>query len=88
MAPIVTRVRDAIMCHREENNKKYIKVKINKEEESLDEGATVMKLLEQRGVKSRSSVWINGKQLLLSEYATYVIQENDQIKILRIVAGG
>jgi len=76
------------MCHRQKKNKKYIKVLINKEEESLDEGSTVRRLLEERGIKSRASVWINGKQLLLSEYDTYIVEENDDIKILRIVAGG
>lgn len=76
------------MCYRQKNNKRYINVKINKEQEALEEGTTVKKMLEERGILSRSAVWINGKQLLLSEYTTYIIEENDQIKILRIVAGG
>lgn len=76
------------MCHTQKKDKKYIKVKINKEEETLDEGTTVFRMLEERGIKSRSAVWINGKQLLLSEYETNIIEENDEIKILRVVAGG
>ena len=61
---------------------------VNKEETALPEGTTVSGLLELRGVKSRSSVWVNRNQLLLAEYPTWVLQEGDEIKILRVVAGG
>jgi len=63
-------------------------VTVNKEETALPEGTTVSGLLELRGVKSRSSVWVNRNQLLLAEYPTWVLQEGDEIKILRVVAGG
>lgn len=76
------------MCHRQKLNQKNINVMINKVETVLPEGTTVVKLLEQRGIKSRSSVWVNGNQLLLAEYPTWVLQEGDEVKILRIVAGG
>lgn len=76
------------MCHRQKLNQKNINVTVNKEETVLPEGTTVVKLLEQRGIKSRSSVWVNGNQLLLAEYPTWVLQEGDEVKILRIVAGG
>lgn len=76
------------MCHRQKLNQKNINVMVNKEETVLPEGITVVKLLEQRGIKSRSSVWVNGNQLLLAEYPTWVLQEGDEVKILRIVAGG
>lgn len=66
----------------------YIKVAINNEEVILEKGITVMKMLEDRGIKPRTAVWINGKQLLLSDYETQIIRERDVIKILRIVAGG
>ena len=76
------------MCHRRKLNQKTINVIINKEETVLPEGTTVVKLLELRGIKSRSSVWVNGNQLLLAEYPTWVLQDGDEVKILRIVAGG
>jgi thiamine biosynthesis protein ThiS len=76
------------MCHRRKLNQKLIHVTVNKADQSLPEGITVEKLLEQRGVKSRSSVWVNGNQLLLAEYPTWVLQEGDAVKILRVVAGG
>lgn len=61
---------------------------VNKEETVLPEGTTVAQLLEMRGVKSRSSVWVNGKQLLLAEYADSTLKEGDTVRILRVVAGG
>lgn len=76
------------MCHRQKNKKKYVKVIINKEEENVEEGLTIKRLLEERDMKSRTSVWVNGEQLLLADYPTHVVQEGDEIKILRIVAGG
>lgn len=76
------------MCHRQKLNQKNINVTVNKEQIVLAEGTTVVKLLEMRGIKSRSSVWVNGNQLLLAEYPTWVLQEGDDVKILRIVAGG
>jgi thiamine biosynthesis protein ThiS len=76
------------MCHHQKSNLKNIKVIVNKEETLLPEGTSVETLLAMRGIKSRSSVWVNGKQLLLSEYPTRILLEGDEVKILRVVAGG
>ena len=51
-------------------------------------GVTADGLLEIKGYKGKTSIWINGKQLLLSEYATSIINEGDQVKLLRVVGGG
>lgn len=64
-----------------------ITVTINKKEEKIPKEMTVQALLESRDAK-RMAVWINGSQLLMSEYSTSVIQDGDQIKLLRVVAGG
>lgn len=72
----------------EEKKKSFIRAVINKEEISLEAETTIKQVLEAREITSRAAVWVNGKQLLLAEYPTYIIQENDQIKILRVVAGG
>lgn len=78
------------MCHRTKlkQNQNSIHVTVNKEAVVLPEGTAISKLLEQRGVKSRSSVWVNGQQLLLAEYPTWILYEGDAVKILRVVAGG
>ena len=65
-----------------------IYVTVNKEAVALPEGTTVAQLLETRGVKSRSSVWLNGTQLLLAEYTGSILKTGDTVKILRVVAGG
>lgn len=64
-----------------------MKVIINKKEEIIQDGMTIQALLDVKN-KKRPAVWVNGKQLLSAEYTTYVIQEADEIKILRVVAGG
>lgn len=71
-----------------ENNNKQIRVIINKKEELLQDNMTVLELLRERQERRRSAVWINGTQLLLSEYPLIKIQEGDVIKILKVVAGG
>ena len=71
-----------------ENNNKQIRVIINKKEELLPDNMTVLELLRERQERRRSAVWINGTQLLLSEYPLIKIQEGDVIRILKVVAGG
>lgn len=75
------------MCN-EATDKSYITIAVNGKEERMEAGTRVEQLLEAKGMKSRSAVWINGTQLLLAEYPTHVLQEGDQIKLLRVVAGG
>ena len=76
------------MCGPQETNRKTVRITVNKEEITLPEGTAAAALLEMRGIRSRVSVWINGKQLLLAEYETRILREGDTVKILRIVAGG
>lgn len=64
-----------------------IKVSINKKETEIDEGTTVTRLLTDRG-NPKSAVWINGKQLLKADYDFHIIKQGDEIKVLRIIAGG
>lgn len=64
-----------------------IKVQVNKKETEIEEGLTAEQLLASRATP-KAAVWVNGKQLLKAEYASRVIVPGDDIKILRIVAGG
>lgn len=68
-------------------NEGKIKVIINKKEEHLDKNITVAELLRIRGLK-KAAVWINGRQLLKAEYDEHILCEGDNIKLLRIMAGG
>ena len=62
-------------------------VTLNKKEMMLKEGMTVSEIIKQRNMR-KAAVWINGRQLLSAEYETCVIQEGDEIRLLRIMAGG
>ena len=64
-----------------------IRLSVNKKEMELMEAVTVEKLLIDRG-STRAAVWINGVQLLKSEYPTRIVGEGDDIKILRLSSGG
>jgi len=55
---------------------------------NLQEGITASELLASQGYKSKTSIWVNGKQLLNSEYQTFVIPDNAIVKALRVVGGG
>lgn len=65
-----------------------MKIKVNKEAMVVPENFTLSMLLKQRKLGSSVAVFINGKQLLMKEYDTYVLQENDDIKIIRPIGGG
>lgn len=54
----------------------------------LKEGITAFELLTSQGYKSKTSIWVNGKQLLNSEYQTFVIPDKAVVKALRVVGGG
>ena len=62
-------------------------VNCNNKKIELDEGTTVAQLIQSLNYR-RAAVWVNGQQLLASAYETHCLNPEDQIKILRIVAGG
>lgn len=64
-----------------------MKITYNKKEMELPSEMTVAQFIEGKQLK-RAAVWINGKQLLSAQYDSWMIQDGDQIKILRVVAGG
>ena len=64
-----------------------IKVFINKKETEIEESLNISGLLKKFN-NPKSAVWINGKQLLKKEYDSQIIAQGDDIKILRVVAGG
>lgn len=64
-----------------------IKITINKKEEFIGNNTTVKELIQSRGLK-KAAVWINGSQLLKAQYDTFILHEGDDVKLLRIIAGG
>lgn len=65
-----------------------MKIYVNNQQLIVPENYTVEKLLKKIGIRSRAAVWINGKQILLKNYSSEEIQDEDEIKIIRIVGGG
>ena len=64
-----------------------IRITINKKEEFIGNNTTVKELIQSRGLK-KAAVWVNGSQLLKAQYDTSVLHEGDEVKLLRIMAGG
>ena len=64
-----------------------IKITINKKEEFIGNNTTVKELIQSRGLK-KAAVWINGSQLLKAQCDTFILHEGDDVKLLRIMAGG
>ena len=64
-----------------------IRITINKKEEFIGNNTTVKELIQSRGLK-KAAVWINGSQLLKAQYDTFILHEGDEVKLLRIMAGG
>ena len=64
-----------------------IKITINKKEEFIGNNTTVKELIQSRGLK-KAAVWVNGSQLLKAQYDTFILHEGDEVKLLRIMAGG
>lgn len=64
-----------------------IRITINKKEEFIGNNTTVKELIQSRGLK-KAAVWVNGSQLLKAQYDTFILHEGDEVKLLRIMAGG
>jgi len=62
-------------------------VNCNNKPLELEPGTTVTQLVHALNYR-RAAVWVNGEQLLASAYESHILEPDDQIKILRIVAGG
>ena len=63
-------------------------VSVNGNPVEIEDGSTVAELLKRKGyVRNKSSVWMDGKQLLASEYDNGLI-DGCSLKIVRILGGG
>ncbi len=65
-----------------------IRIIVNNKEKVVPEGTTVAEMLELKGYTGRVAVWINGTQLLGSDYPSRILEKEDVIKVLRLAAGG
>ncbi len=65
-----------------------IEITINNIKRAVNRNLSINDLLESEGYEGRVAVWINGIQLLAGEYSCRFIKPKDEIKILRLAAGG
>lgn len=65
-----------------------MKITFNNQIEDIGQDSSIASLLQEKNLSRRVSVWVNGKQLLLKEYEIFILRDGDQVKVVRIVAGG
>lgn len=64
-------------------------IRVNGDEREVDENISVLDLLALLNYnRAKTAVWIDGRQLLLSEYDSYVLAQGCEVKLLRILGGG
>lgn len=65
-----------------------MKIKFNEKEIDIEDDTTLPELLKNLNYKNSVAIFVNGRQLLRSEYDHYHIQQEDSIKVVRILGGG
>lgn len=61
---------------------------VNKKNINISKNFTLSMLLEKMNLGNWVAVFVNEKQLLIKEYDTYVLKENDNIRIIKPLGGG
>lgn len=65
-----------------------MEVSINKNPISIPHGFNVIELIDYIKSLNSVAVFINGQQFLFSQYTKYILEEKDDIKIMRSLGGG
>lgn len=65
-----------------------IRIIVNKKDMTISNNTVISQLLESLGYTKRVAVWVNETQLLNSDYDNHMINMDDEIRIVRLVAGG
>lgn len=65
-----------------------MRIKLNNKEINVASKDNLKDLLCSLGFKKGVAVFINDKQLLISEYDKYIISEGDKIRIIKPLGGG
>lgn len=61
---------------------------VNKKAITIPHNSTVIDVLEYLNYSKAVAVFINGKQLLFSQYNNYPLQENDNVRVIKPLGGG
>ena len=65
-----------------------LEITFNGKKCTVKDGIMASDLLLEHGYKSKTSIWVNGAQLLKSEDESFVIPQESNVKALRVVGGG
>jgi len=65
-----------------------MKVEVNKKRVDVPENCTISMLLDIINSRYSVAIFVNGKQLLMKEYGSCRLNENDNIRIIRPLGGG
>ncbi|CEP67048.1 Molybdopterin synthase/thiamin biosynthesis sulphur carrier, beta-grasp [Moorella glycerini] len=66
-----------------------MRLKVNGEEREVAAGLTVAELLQELGIESRYLALERNRQVVpRQDYATTVLEEGDELEIIRFVGGG
>ena len=63
-------------------------VVLNKKQITIPEDYRVIDLIKFIDYPRSVAVFVNGKQLLMSQYESYILSENDNIRIIKPLGGG
>ncbi len=63
-------------------------VVLNKKQITISDDCNLMDLIKELGFPKSVAVFINGKQLLMSQYDGFILSENDEVRIIKPLGGG
>lgn len=65
-----------------------MQVLVNKKPLTIAKGSKLIDLLEELEFTRSVAVFVNDDQLLLADYDTFELEENDEIRIIKPLGGG
>ena len=65
-----------------------MEILLNNKAASIPPDCTVSNLLQYIQSPKSVAVFVNGKQLLMAEYDTYLLNEKDVVKVIKPLGGG
>ncbi len=63
-------------------------INFNNHSEEIAEEVTLYDFLEMKKIRKRTIIWLNGSKINPNSYEKKKLKAGDQIKFVRIIAGG
>lgn len=65
-----------------------MKITVNQIELMVSKETIISDIIDQSGYRGSIAAFVNGKQLLMSEYGVYKLSENDVVTLVKPLGGG